>query len=279
MKAFRISTVLAVLCLISVDADAATPLELELEPAYFSFPGDSGTFRAGIRWGSITVRGHEGYDVRVAARVIPERGRHQPTAQADLIDLRLEERANIMDLRVASRIEGFYGIELDIAVPRSTRLELEMTDGGEIVVEDVTGEVDVANRNGSVSLAGLGAAAVVDARNGSITASFDQVDPELPMSFSTLNGSIDVTLPGETAASLRIRHTYGGVESDFPLTAATGASVTADLDNLPKGETRVLAGEINGGGPRYAFYTANGTVYLRRASSGGSEDCSGEQGR
>ena len=109
----------------------------------------------------------------------------------------------------------------------------------------------------------LGSSAVVDARNGSVTASFTEVDPTLPMSYSTLNGSIDVTLPSDVAADLRIRHTYGGVESDFPLRDSDGELASADLTGLERGETRVLAATLNGGGPRYDFDTANGTVYLR----------------
>ena len=138
-----------------------------------------------------------------------------------------------------------------------------MANGGEISVTDVKGEVDVVNRNGSVELVRLGSSAVVDARNGSVTASFNEVDPALPMSFSTLNGSIDVTLPFDVAADLRIRHTYGGVESDYPLRTASGEPASADVSELDRGQTLVLAATINGGGPRYDFYTANGTVYLR----------------
>jgi len=265
VKSLRIlATGLATLTL-AVAVQAAQPVVFEFSPQTFSYPGEPGTFRSSIRWGEIAIEGHDGDEVLLTVRVVPEHSRPASAAPVeDLIDFRLNEAGNVMDLVVDSRIEGFYGIELTVAVPRSTRLQLEMTDGGEISVRGVDGEVDVVNRNGSVELEGLGAGAVVDARNGSIVASFDSVDPGLPMSFSTLNGSIDVTVPDDIAANLRVRHTYGGVESDFLLLDRDGRSVTADLEQLDRGATRVLQAEINGGGPRYDFFTANGTVYLRK---------------
>lgn len=245
-------------------ATASEAVSIQLEPAYFTFSNQPGTFATSVRWGRIEVRGHDGYDVRIAARLVGDASRPAGQPIDDLVELRLEEQSNRMALRIDSAVEGFYGVELEVWVPRATRLELEMTGGGEIAVREVLGEVDVANRNGSVDLSGLGSAAVVDARNGSITAEFDRVDPELPMAFSTLNGSVDVTLPERAAASLRVRHTYGGVESDFPLTARDGSPARVRTDDLAKGETRVLSAAINGGGPRYDFYTANGTIYLRK---------------
>ena len=265
MKSLRIlATGLATLTL-AVAVQAAQPVVFEFSPQTFSYPSDPGTFRSSIRWGEIAIEGHDGDEVLVTVRVVPEHNRPaSATPVDDLIDFRINEADNVMDLLVDSRIEGFYGIKLTVAAPRTTRLQLEITDGGEISVRGVNGEVDVVNRNGSVELDGLGANAVVDARNGSIVASFDTVDPELPMSFSTLNGSIDVTVPDDVAADLRIRHNYGGVESDFLLFDRAGKSVAADLDTLDPGATRVLQAEINGGGPRYDFFTANGTVYLRK---------------
>ena len=51
--------------------------------------------------------------------------------------------------------------------------------------------------------------------NGNITVGLDHVTPDKPMSFSSLNGRVDVTLPGDTKARLRLRTTNGAVYSDF----------------------------------------------------------------
>jgi hypothetical protein len=86
------------------------------------------------------------------------------------------------------------------------------------------------------------------------------------MSFSTLNGSVDVTFPVEPRADVRIRYNRGGVESDFPIEPTVGdaEAITTGLDGRA---TRLMEGRIGGGGPRYYFHTANGTVYLRRGES------------
>jgi hypothetical protein len=269
MKPLHMVPALAILLTVSWSVCPASDLDLEFDPARFSSSTEPGTFRTSIRWGAITVRGHDSPDVLVHARITCDRNRPATAAQLEeLIELRLGELDNLMELHDDSRIDGFYGIDLEVTVPRQTRLELEMSRGGEIRVGHVDGEVDVVNRNGSVELSALGSNAVVDARNGSITAQFSSVDPALPMSFSTLNGSVDVTLPDDAAADLRIRHTYGGVQSDFPLRDPSGQVVAANVEDLSRDATRVLRAELNGGGPRYSFYTANGTVYLRRGADG-----------
>jgi hypothetical protein len=125
-------------------AGAEEPVTIELAPQIFSYSSEPGTLRAGVRWGEISVRGSDGYEVEITARVIPENGRRYDRSIHDLIDLRIEERDNVMDLRADSRMKGFFGVELEIAVPRSTRLELEMTGGGP--------RYDFATANGTVYL-------------------------------------------------------------------------------------------------------------------------------
>lgn len=229
--------------------------------ALFSDPSRPGLLQAGIRWGELRVYGHDRPEVRVDWTADVEAG-----AAASPVELRLVENGNVMELQVETEIEGFYGVDVTIRVPRDTALGLEIRDGGNIDVRDVTGEIEVSNRNGSVELKGLAGAAVVHARNGSILARFDAIPEDMPMSFSTLNGSVDVTFPAAPEADVRIRYNRGGVESEFPIDAVSGDGV-ADTVGLDGRATRLLQGRIGGGGPRYYFHTANGTVYLRRAGS------------
>jgi hypothetical protein len=233
----------------------------------FSDPSRPGLFQAGVRWGEIQVRGHDSVEVRLEPRIEVEAslaGQFTDDEIRDRISIRLVERDNIMEAVIDSTLEGFYSVDLTLWVPRESSLGLEVRDGGNIEVHGVTGEVEVANRNGSVELSGLAGAAVVHARNGSIRASFDEVPAELPMSFSTLNGSVDVTFPEPPPAEVKIRYNRGGVESDFPIVSVAG-DLSANTTGLDGRATRLLEGRIGVGGPRYYFHTANGTVYLRQA--------------
>jgi hypothetical protein len=235
---------------------------------FFSDSSRPGLLQAGIRWGEIQVRGHDADDVRVEPTIEVEASLAARLTDAEVrerVRIHLVERANVMELLVDSTLDGFYSVDLAIWVPRGTALGLEVRDGGNIDVDDVGGEVEISNRNGSVELSGLAGAAVVHARNGSIRAEFDSVTKDLPMSFSTLNGSVDVTFPEPPAADVTFRYSRGGVESDFPI-ESIASDVVADTSGLDGRATRLLKGRIAGGGPRYYFHTANGTIYLRQAS-------------
>lgn len=260
--------VLALVCSVSVFAGNG-PRSFDGDPLveFFLDPSRPGLLQAGVRWGEIEVRGNDAAEVRVepkievdaniAARLTNEEIRER-------VPIQLVARDNVIEVVVNSTLDGFYSVDLEIWVPRGTSLGLEVRDGGNITVDDVGGEVEISNRNGSVELTGLAGAAVVHARNGSIRAGFDSIAQDLPMSFSSLNGSVDVTFPEPPSADVKIRYNRGGVESDFSIVSRAN-DVVADTAGLDGRATRLLEGRIGDGGPRYYFHTANGTVYLRQA--------------
>src|SRR5262249_48490745 len=94
-------------------------------------------------------------------------------------------------------------------------LELKSVNGGKIEVSGVSGELDVENINGSIELKNVSGAVIANSQNGSVVATLDRITPNKPMSFTSLNGKVDVTLPGDTKARLRMKTDNGSVYSDF----------------------------------------------------------------
>ncbi len=91
------------------------------------------------------------------------------------------------------------------------------------------------------------------------------------MAFSTLNGAIDVTLPAETRATVRMKTNNGEVYSDFEVELASrvggNASTSTGSGDQPRiriGDT--IVGTINGGGQELQFTTLNGNIYIRRGN-------------
>lgn len=127
-------------------------------------------------------------------------------------------------------------VNLLIQVPANASLDLRTVNGAHIDVTGIGGDLDVEDTNGSIVLTNVSGAVSARTVNGSITATLDRTPPGKPMSFSSLNGKIDVTLPAETKARLRLKASNGAIYSDF------------DVKMEPDG-TR----SINGGGPEYSF--------------------------
>ncbi|OGD20926.1 MAG: hypothetical protein A2W03_07380 [Candidatus Aminicenantes bacterium RBG_16_63_16] len=173
------------------------------------------------------------------------------------------------DNHVTVEIESFRrAYDLVIKVPAGSSLNLETTNMGEIRVENVTGEVEVENMNGPITLQNVSGTVVASTTNGDIEAVLARVAPDKPMSFATFNGDVDVTLPPDAKASLRLKSQEGDVYSDFDLALKT-APVKTEESGKSTGRFRVsieraALGAINGGGVEMKLETYNGNIYIRK---------------
>ena len=222
--------------------------------------------------GSITVKAYSGREVIVETAPGQSRGRDSQESvppgmhRIDLPPrgLSVEEEDNQINVHVP--IGGHAA--LTISVPPDTSLDLH-TMSGEINVEGVTGEIVVDTMNGKVSLTGIGGNVLAHSMNGTLMVAMDSVDAAKPLSFTTMNGTIDVTLPTDYKGNVKLSTNHGAIYSDFDVkigggtitqsnTSADGKfKVTIDRD-------RTFTGTINGGGPEATFKTFNGTIYIRK---------------
>lgn len=230
--------------------------------------------RAKLINGGITVHGYDGKDVIVETQTQSGRDRRVPRRAEGLhrIDigggsLNIEEDNNTITI-------GARGVEnntnLVIQVPVNTSLYLRTINGGDITVERVSGELDIDNTNGRVILHNVAGSVTAHALNGEIQATVDRVTPDKPMSFSSLNGDIDVTFPPDIRARFKMKADNGEVFSDFDVKLEPNASAPTVEDNRGKnGKYRVkvdrtTVGTVNGGGPEIQFTTFNGKIMIRK---------------
>ena len=182
--------------------------------------------------------------------------------------LTVEESDNVITVGTHSPGEN---LGLNIQIPFNTSLKLHTVNGKEIAVDQITGDVEIDCTNGNATVTHVTGAAVVHALNGNVLVSLDKVSGDKPMSFSSLNGDIDVTLPGDTKARLRMKTDNGSIYSDFDVALDTsGRTPAVEQNKSGKGKYRVrfdrtMFGTINGGGPELALTTFNGSIYLRKA--------------
>ena len=167
---------------------------------------------------------------------------------------------------------GLNHMNLTIQVPANTSLELRTVNGGTISVTGVNGNLDVENVNGSIELKDVSGTVLAHTVNGSVTVGLVRATPDKPMSFSSLNGKVDVTLPADTKARLRLKTTNGEIFSDFDVKTEPDTSKPVIEDSRGRnGRYRIrmdhganIYGSINGGGPEYSFQTMNGTILIHR---------------
>lgn len=252
-----------VLSALAVAQDASAPITVS-----FSDPARPKMLRANLMNGTLAVTGYDGKDVQIEVRGGSHTA-HRPERAAGLrrIDLggvRAEEENNT--IRVHSPLHG----NLFIRVPFDTSLKLETMNGGDMKVDKVSGALELSNMNGGVIATNVSGSVVAHSMNGKVIVTFEKMLPDKPMSFSTMNGDVDITLPADARANLRLKSDNGGIYTDFDLKITGGSQPAAAGEGSAKGARykvkadRAITGTINGGGPDLTLKTVNGSIYLRK---------------
>jgi hypothetical protein len=222
--------------------------------------------------GSITVRGVSRKDLLVTARTTEDRPRRVADADAtglrripQTAGFRITEEGNRVRIHADSPNRA---ISFDIEAPAHTNLKLSTVNSGEILVENIEGELDVSNINGGITLNSVAGSVTAGTTNGNVRATLTRVTAEMGMAFTSLNGTVDVTLPPTTRANLRLRSDRGDVYSDFDVQLGPAAPVVQETRSS-NGRYRIsrnrsTVGAINGGGPEFDLRTFNSNVYVRK---------------
>jgi hypothetical protein len=240
-----------------------------------SSPGKPGKLEVGLVNGSISVSGYGGKEVVIDAATRASRGRRPepPTPPGGMrrltsvsgLNLTVEEKNNNVEISTESHMRP---VDLTIKVPQNFSLQISTVNQGNIVVENVNGQLEVSNVNGTIQLNDVSGSAVATTVNGNLTATFKNVTSNTPMAFSTLNGKVDLTFPSNMKASLKMKSDRGEIYSDFDVAVDKApAKVTKSSQN---GLTKISTdewtyGKVNGGGAEVMVKTMNGNVYLRKA--------------
>lgn len=218
--------------------------------------------------GSITVRTYDGKEVIVESGSIRRELRAPEGMRRIDIPTRgleVEEQDNVITVRD----HGPGGGEsMTITVPVDTSLHLR-SNNGSIRVEGVHGEIDVETHNGSIRLFNVSGSVLASTNNSRIEAAMDRVDPSKPSAFSSLNGSIDVTLPQDLKANLKLTTDNGSIFSDFDVNVSPGRATTEPNNSEgPRYRVRfdrIVQATINGGGGAdLTFRSANGSITIRK---------------
>jgi len=241
-----------------------------------SDPSRPAVIKASLLSGGITVTGYNGKEVIVEARARGHENERpsKPNPKADGLR-RLDTRGSGLSIDEGDNVVkiGVHpgrAVDLVIQAPFNSSLNLNCLNDGSIQVEHISGEIEVSDLNGPVKLTNISGTVVAHSLNADVTVVFDQITPGKPMSFSSLNGDVDVTMPADTKARVKMKSDNGEIYSDFEIRQEAGPNGSGLAEtNHDGGRFRVrfdktMYGSINGGGPEIEFTTMNGKIYLRK---------------
>jgi len=262
----------------------------------FSNPAKPGMVSVEVMNGSILVQGYDGKDVLIATQTREkrlqrneeleavvaeelrrERGRGEQEEkearsagmkrlEAGSSELEIEEEDNVISVSSMSEKKA---VDVTLKVPMSVSLELTSQENGEIRVENVTGEIEAQNLEGPVTMVNIGGTVVCDSMDGDVKVSLTRVTLDKPMSFSTMDGDIDVTLPADIKATLRFKTTEGDVFTDFDIDVKPDLQKVEEDHRKDGGKYRLsferaMMATVNGGGPELTFVSYDGDIYIRK---------------
>ena len=241
----------------------------------FSDPSQPGFIKINLVGGNITVTGYNGDKVIIEAKAMyakispqeSKKSKGMQKLQYTATGLTVEEENNEITISAQSWKRP---VEITVKAPHTTSLNLKTVNDGDILVEDIEGEIEANNINGGVQLLNVSGSVIAHALNEDLIVKFKKVDPDKPMSFTSLNGDVDITLPANTKANVTMKSDNGEIFSDFDINLKPSSTSRVEEDNRQKGGKYILKidknlyGTINGGGPEYVFKTFNGDVLIRR---------------
>ena len=189
----------------------------------FSQPDQPGRVRIYVAQGSLNITTNDTPDT-VTVSTEAELEKQQAEARPDglrvlsnsNLSFSLTENGNVVELDYG-RDGGpaTPGAEFAITVPRNASIEVANSWGTEIHVADVAGDVEIKNMHGEIHLKNLSGGALIETMNGEIHASFAKVTEGRPLSFTTMNGEIELHLPADANANVRFRTQNGSILTDF----------------------------------------------------------------
>lgn len=200
----------------------------QTKPYKVNFSGQGKKVQIAVQQASVTIQGVDGNEVS-----IEQTGENRKEMPKEAEGLRLVTGGIVDNTGVgaSAEIEGNvlkilipknrYAGVLTIKVPKGLDLSvMESQNWGEqkIVISDIAGEIELKTNNSKAYLNDITGPLVANTGHGKIFVTYSKLSQSSPSSISA-SGAIDITLPTDAKANLKIRSYYGDLFTDWDIAA------------------------------------------------------------
>jgi hypothetical protein len=165
-------------------------------------------------------------------------------------------------------IEYDFQLSFVVRVPYAMALHVSTVNRGDIVVQDITGPLDVDNVNGPITIKNAKGATRAHTINGDLSVNYLDIPP-MGSDYYTLNGTLSVTYPASMSGIFQFKSMNGSFYTDFPNVEILPAQVTKNEEQTGKGTMYRLNVakriKIGNGGKLFKFETMNGDIYIKKS--------------
>lgn len=189
-----------------------------------------------IERAAVTIQGYDGnevlFEIDQPKSIPPEAEGLRPVTGGgtDNTGLGLSVREEGNTLHVTSILRQEKGAEYRIRLPRNLNIFWKAAPANldaPLRISDMQGEIEAATVFADITLQNVQGPIVAFSSSGKIKAVFSSLNQAKPSSLSSTHDAVDVTLPPDTRAIVRLNAVYGNSFTDFdlkpaPPTAAPG---------------------------------------------------------
>ncbi len=137
-------------------------------------------------------------------------------------------------------------VEYHIFVPRTANLENVKLINGGLSISGVSGPIKASSVNGSIKAEKLEGQADLSTVNGQLEVDFNRLSRANPISLSSVNGPIKLSIPSDGGAVVTAQNLSGGIDSEFGKSwrEATGHRLHTTIN---RGGAQIHVRNVNGG--------------------------------
>ncbi len=149
---------------------------------------------------------------------------------------------------------------ITIKLPRNMDLYYAHSDykGGELIIEDVAGEIEVSAAYNDVHLINVTGPMAVKSIYGEIEAVFSSLSQDGSISLHSSYNLIDVTLPASSGCNINMSTPYGNIYSDVDV------NIETEEGEMKRISTKKVKGTVSGGGVELTLKSGYENIYLRK---------------
>jgi len=236
-----------------------------------SRPGEPMALEIGIMSARIEVIGEDRVDavfeVTIEAgerKIVTPSGTQTLTSAG--YELEVDERDNRISLDTNWRNNK---VSVVARIPQHADLELSTIENGEIIVTNISGNLELSNVNGPITATGISGSVIATSVSNAIDLSFVAIDDANASSLETVNGQLTVRLPANQGAQIHLDTSQGEIFSDFEVDVQPSKPTVIRNDDGRGSEVRiesVIIVNINGGGPIIRMNSLNGDINIRKTN-------------
>ena len=164
-------------------------------------------------------------------------------------------------LTICGASKGCDNAEYVFTVPKGVSLSIDYNSPfakENMEITDMEAEVDVSTLITNIKCSNVTGPLVLTSISGNIDISVSRLNQNSPTSVSLISGDLDITLPVNSNAYLKMSSISGGVYTDFDF-----------KDEYKKGNLKRIGNnnfetKLNGGGVELNLISTSGNIYLRK---------------